>query len=281
VADTLAAPLGLIAGRGALPLDLARSARRRGRRVVAVALQGHADPALAQAASELTWLHVGQVERAVQVLRAAGVREAVLAGTLPKLTLDEPTALRPDSGARALLRALPDRQDASILGAVADFLRDHGIRLLPQAELVPELVAVAGAYGRVEASPAQLADVAFGWPLAKAVAALGIGQTLVVREGAVLAVEAIEGTDAAIRRAGRIAAGACVLKVAGPEQDPRFDLPAIGPETVAALAEAKAGLLAFEAGTTLVLERDALVAAADANGIALLGVAAPPPRGPA
>ena len=273
------APLGLIAGRGVLPLEVARSARRRARRVVAVALHGQTAPALEAEVSELTWLYPGQVGRAIEVLRAAGVAEAVLAGKLPKLTLDDPAALRPDVGALALLRHLPDRHDASILSSVADHLAEHGIRLLPQAELVPELVAAAGPYGRITANREQLADIAFGWPLAKAVAALGIGQTLIVRGRAVLAVEAIEGTDAAILRAGRIAPGACVVKVAKPTQDPRFDLPAIGPETLSALVEAKAGVIAFQAGATLVLERDALVAAADANGVALLGVGEPPPWG--
>ena len=276
-----AAPLGLIAGRGVLPLAVARSARRRGRAVVAIALHAEAAPELEAEVSQLTWLHPGEVDRAISTLRAAGVAEAVLAGKLPKLTLDDASTLRPDAGALELLRRLSDRQDASILSGVADHLARHGIRLLPQAELVPELVAKPGRYGRVAATREQLADLAFGWPIAKAVAGLGIGQTLVVRARAVLAVEAIEGTDAAILRAGRLSPGASVLKVASPAQDPRFDLPALGPETLSALVEAKAGLLAFEAGAALVLEPERLVAAADAQGIALPGVGAPPPWAPA
>jgi hypothetical protein len=215
------------------------------------------------------------------LLRAAGVCEAVLAGKLPKLTLDDPAALRPDALALALLERLADRHDASILSGVAEHLADQGIRLLPQADWVPELVATAGAYGSLAASPEQRADLAFGWPLAKAVAALGIGQTLVVRARAVIAVEAIEGTDAAILRAGLLGAGACVLKVAKPTQDPRFDLPVVGEGTLRAAIEAKAGLLAFEAGATLVLERERLATLADAHGIALLGVADPSARGAA
>jgi UDP-2,3-diacylglucosamine hydrolase len=277
VTPTDPAPLGLIAGCGELPLEIARSARRRARPVVAVALQGQTDPALESEVSQLHWLYPGEVARITGVLRAAGVAEAVLAGKLPKLTLDDPAALHPDAAALSLLRRLPDRHDASILSGVADHLAAHGIRLLPQSLLVPELVATPGPYGRVLANREQLADLAFGWPLAKAVAALGIGQTLVVRGRAVLAVEAIEGTDAAILRAGRIAPGACVVKLAGPRQDPRFDLPAIGEATLSALIEAKAAVLAFQAGATLVLQREALVAAADAHGIALLGVGEPPP----
>jgi hypothetical protein len=245
---------------------------------VAVALTGQADPALEAEVPALHWLYPGEVDRIVATLRAAGVREAVLAGKLSKLTLDDPAALRPDAVALTLLRRLSDRHDASILSGVAEHLAEQGIRLLPQAELVPELVATAGPYGRVAASREQLADLAFGWPLAKAVAALGIGQTLVVRARAVIAVEAIEGTDAAILRAGRLGPGASVLKVAKRTQDPRFDLPVIGEGTLRTLVEAKAGLLAFEAGATLVLAREQVAALADAHGIALVGVAEPPAR---
>ena len=274
-------PLGLIAGSGGLPLEIARAARRRRRPVAAVALTGQADPALAGEVGELHWLYPGQVGRVVEVLRAAGVREAVLAGKFPKLSLDDPAAWRPDALALSLLRRLADRRDASILSGVAEHLAEHGIALLPQADQAPELLAREGPFGRVRASAAQQADVAFGWPLAKAVAALGIGQTLVVRARAVVAVEAIEGTDAAIRRAGELGPGACVLKVAGPAQDPRFDLPVVGEGTLRALIEARAGLLAVEAGATLVLERERIAELADAHGIALLGVAAPPARSPA
>jgi DUF1009 family protein len=267
----------LIAGCGELPLEVARSARRRGRPLVAVALHGLADPALEAEVAQLRWLHAGEVGRIAAVLRSAGVAEAVLAGKVPKLLLEDPAGLRLDAAALSLLRRLPDRQDASILSGVADLLAENGIRLLPQSWLVPELVATAGAYGRVLANREQLADLAFGWPLAKAIAALGIGQTLVVRARAVLAVEAIEGTDEAILRAGRLAPGTCVIKLAKPSQDPRFDLPVIGEATLSALARAKAALLAFQAGASLVLQREALVAAADAHGIALLGVGEPPP----
>jgi len=281
VAGTDPTPLGLIAGSGGLPLAVARAARRRGRRVVAVALNGQADPALAADVAELHWLYAGQVGKVVETLRAAGAREAVLAGKLPKLSLDDPSAWRPDALALGLLRRLADRHDASILSGVAEHLAEQGIELLPQAAWVEGLLAREGAYGRVRASEAQLADLAFGWPLAKAVASLGIGQTLVVRARAVIAVEAIEGTDATILRAGALGAGASVLKVAKPTQDPRFDLPVVGPDTLRALIEARAGLLAFEAGAALVLEPGRIAELADAHGIALLGVAQPPARSPA
>jgi DUF1009 family protein len=265
--------LGLIAGRGSLPLEVARSARGRGRPVAAIAFHGQTDPKLAEEA-EITWLHPGEVGAALAALRGAGAREAVMAGKVPKAVLYAGPALRPDAEALALLSRLHDRRDDSILAALADWLEERGIRLLGQAELVPGLLGGEGPLGRTELGPEQRADVAFGFPIAKTIAGLDVGQTVVVKDGAVLAVEAIEGTDAAIRRAGRIAAGACVVKVAKPRQDPRFDVPAIGPDTLTAMLEAKASALAFEAGRSLVLERAALVQAADGHEIALVGVAA-------
>ena len=266
--------LGLIAGEGSLPLAVSKAARDRGRRVVAIAFHEGTDRRLDAEAAQVTWLHPGEVEAALEALRAAGVREAVLAGKVHKAALfASPPALRADAAARELVGALRDRRDDSILAALAALLEGRGIRLLPQAALVPELLAGEGPLGCERPSPAQEADVAFGWPIARAIADLDVGQTVVVKDGAVLAVEAIEGTDAAIRRAGAIAPGACVIKVAKPRQDPRFDVPAIGLGTVVALVEARARVLAVEAGHTLVLEREAMIEAADFHGIALLGLA--------
>jgi hypothetical protein len=267
--------LGLIAGEGVLPLDVARCARRVGRRLVCVAFHQRTDARIEALASEVTWIRPGEVSAALAALRAAGVAEAVMVGKVPKLELlrDDPE-LGLDGQAEALVARLSDRRDDTILAQAADFLAAAGIRLLPQWSFSPELLAGAGALGRMEASPAQLRDIAFAFPIARQLGALDIGQTVVVKDGAVLAVEAIEGTDAALRRGGALAAGAVAVKVAKPGQDPRFDVPAIGRETVEVLAEARLSALAFEAGETLVLERDELAARADAHGIAVVGVKA-------
>jgi DUF1009 family protein len=268
--------LGLIAGRGRLPLDVARSARRRGRRVAAVAFRGLADAGLEREAAEVTWLHPGEVSAALAALHSGGVREAVLAGKVPKSALlAGAERLEIDARAAALLARLQDRRDDSILALVASVLEQEGIRLLPQADWVPELVAGEGVLGAVAPTPEQRAEVAFAWPIARALGAHDVGQTVVVRGRAVLALEAIEGTDAAIRRAGEFGPGACVVKLAKPHQDPRFDVPAVGPDTIAALADARAALLAVEAGRTLVLDRERFVSLADAHGIAVLGVRGP------
>jgi DUF1009 family protein len=241
--------------------------------VVAVAFPEHTDPRIEEEAATVTWLQPGELGAALGALRSAGAREAVMAGKVPKASLyGEGAALRLDTEARRLLRGVRDRRDDSLLRALADTLEERGIRLLPQAQLVPELMAGEGPLGRTRPTPEQAADIAFGWSIARAVAGLDIGQTVVVKDRAVLAVEAIEGTDAAIRRGGAIGAGAAVVKVAKPDQDPRFDVPAIGLDTVSTLIEVRASALAFEAERTVVLDREKLPDLADAHGIALLGV---------
>jgi len=266
--------LGLIAGRGRLPVFVARAARRRGLGVAAVAFHGDTDPALAQDVDRITWLHLGQLDALLGALHEAGARDVVMAGKILKTNLyGDLASLRPDARAIALIAGLPDRNDDAILGAIADALAAEGLILRPQAELVPDLLAGEGVLGGRAPTEAQQADVAFGWRIAKALGAVDVGQTVVVRERAVMALEAIEGTDAAIRRGAALGGrGVTVVKVAKPRQDPRFDLPAIGPETLVVLAECKAAALAVDAGRTLVMERARVVALADASGIALLGL---------
>jgi hypothetical protein len=269
--------LGLVAGQGRLPFEVARGARRAGRRVWLAALRGLADPALAAEADAVAWLHVGEVGALLAGLRAEGVRELVLCGLVPKgLLFADPSLVKLDAAATRLLAGLRDRRDDALLRALADALEAEGFTVASQSAYTAQLLAPEGPLGGIAPTPAQLDDVAFGWPIAKALGALDIGQTLVVRERTVLAVEAIEGTDEAIRRGAALGRGAAsVLKVWKPTQDPRLDMPVIGPETVATLAAAGARLLAVEAGRTLVLERAEVTARADAAGICVLGVAEP------
>src|SRR5262245_23889968 len=267
--------LGLIAGQGVFPLEVARTARERGVRVACVALRDQTRPEIEGAVESITWIYPGEVGAGIAAFRAAGVREVVMAGKVTKSDLfQNPDALRLDANATGLIGDLSDRKDDTILGKLADFLETVGLRLLPQYALTPELLVPAGVLTKTMPTEAQRADIAFGFPIAKTIGDLDIGQTVVVKDRAVLAVEAIEGTDAAIRRAGAITAGACAVKVAKPSQDPRFDVPTIGPATVAVLAEAGIAVLAIEAGATVVLERDAVVRDADGHGIAIVAVAA-------
>ena len=266
--------LGLIAGEGSLPLAAARGGRRAGHRLVAVAFHGRTDPALADEVDELHWIHPGEVLEGLAAFRRSGVSLAVMAGKVGKADLvQRPESLHLDATARHLLAELADRGDAAVLARVADFLSAAGIELLPQWALAPELRVGPGPLGKGSPTPSQQADIAYALPIAKAVAALDVGQTVVVKDRAVLAIEAIEGTDAALRRAGALASGGVAVKVSKPGQDPRFDVPAVGPRTLAVAAEAAIAVFAFEAAATLVLEREVLVREADAAGIAVLGVA--------
>ncbi len=265
--------LGLIAGQGRFPLEVARSARRSGQRLVCVALRDLTEPAIEEEVEEVVWIHLGEAANGIAAFHKAGVSEAVMAGKVPKnLIIGDTEPLRFDGSAQQLMDGLSDRKDDTILGAIADFLEKVGIRLLPQWALSPDLLAGTGPLGSATPSDEQRADIAFGLPIAKTMGELDIGQTVVVKGRAVLAVEAIEGTDAAIRRAGEIAPGGCVVKVAKPAQDPRFDVPTIGLGTLESLSAARASLLAFEAGATVVLHREELARRADAEGIPIVGV---------
>jgi hypothetical protein len=270
------ATLGLIAGSGGLPAELARSARRRGFSVAAIGIRELADPALAGDVDALAWAYLGEFGRILDVLREAGAEQVVLGGKVPKAFLwERRDAIRPDARALAFLASLGDRKDDSLLGTVVALLEGEGLSVASQLELAADLCARPGLLGRTAPSPAQERDIEFGWPVAKALGALDVGQSVVVQGRAVLALEAVEGTDATIARGCALAdakRGVVVVKVAKPAQDPRFDVPTIGLATLRTLVEGGGGALAIEAGQTLVLEREALVAEADAEGVALVGV---------
>jgi DUF1009 family protein len=266
--------LGLIAGDGGLPLEIAHSAAAAGRKVLAIAFEGVTDPQLAEEVAELRWLRLGELEKLLAVLAEAKVAEAVLAGKVSKRFLyGDLESMRPDSLALGLLDDLSDRRDDSILSAVADLLERNRVHLIPQLQYCPHLVPGPGPLGRSEASGCQRADIEFGWAVAKAMGELDIGQSVVVESHAVLAVEAIEGTDEALRRGGGLGhGGACLIKVAKPSQDPRFDVPTVGLATLETMLESGVSVLAFEAHCTIILDREELVALADAKKVPLIGV---------
>ena len=268
-AEASAAPIGMIAGRGALPVEIAEGAHRAGRRVVCVNVF-EADPRLSEIADDYRTLGLGRLGAMVETFRAQGVREIVLAGKVDKLAAAGSVSL--DALGMLVASRLTDFRDASILAALVAALEESGFVVAPQARYAPHLVAVPGVLGRRAPSRAEEADVAFGAGIAAGIAALDVGQAVAVRRGMVIAVEAAEGTDAMIARAGALGPGVVVVKVGRPRQDPRYDLPAVGPGTVAALAEARGTVLAVEAERTLLLERDRLIASADEAGVALVAV---------
>lgn len=266
-------PLGLIAGAGRFPFLVAEGARREGRLVIAVGLRGLADPQLAQSVDRLYWSGVVRLGRWIRVFRRWGVREAIMAGSVRKSEM---------YGRFRLIRFLPDwtsfklwffevadRRNDTILRAAADCMQRKGITLVDSIQYCREHLPPAGVLTRHQPSPAQEKDIAFGWTIAKEMGRLDIGQSIAVKEQEVIAVEAIEGTDRMIERAGQLCrqGGWMLIKVAKPDQDPRFDVPTVGPETVANLHRHGGRALVFEAGRTLVIDREKLTEAADRLGM--------------
>lgn len=274
----MAAPgeaIGLIAGNGVLPRLFARAAREQGLSVVALAHRGETDPALAQEVDVFHWVRVGQVARMERLLKERGVGRAVMAGGIGKLRAI--AEARPDLGTLRILARLPGFLDDGLLRAVAQEFESQGIAIVSVTDLVPQLLAPEGRIAGRPLTPAQREDVALGMKVAAQLGDADVGQTVVVRGGIVLAVEAVEGTDAAIRRAGLLGGpGQVVVKRAKPRQDTRFDLPAVGPATLLSMQEAAATVLAVEANRTLLLEAEQLVRDAERAGISVVGVSPAP-----
>jgi DUF1009 family protein len=263
--------LGIIAGNGRFPLLVAQEARRQGCRIIAVGHQGETLPELEPLVDEFEWIRVGQIGRMIDRFRRAGVRDVVMAGGIRKTRLF--TDVRPDLRAMTLLAKLRTMDDDAILRGLAAELERAGLVVCDSLQYLGPLLADVGPMTAKTPTADEEADIAFGWETAKAVGQLGIGQCVVVKRKVVLAVEATEGTDETIRRGGVLAhGGAVVVKVSKPGQDRRFDLPAIGPKTIAVMADAGASVIAVEAGGSLLLDRDELLRAADRAGIAVMGV---------
>jgi len=283
-------PLGLIAGEGELPKLVAREARDAGRSVVVVALRGCADPALRELSDRFCWRGIVQLGRWIRAFRRAGCREVVMVGRVQKSRMfGGPRWLQwlqylPDlTSIRVWYFHARDKRNDSLLGAVADELQRRGLTLIDSTKYCREALAVEGPITRFEPPQAVQDDASFAWPLVKQIAALDIGQSIAVKEREIIAVEAIEGTDKLIARAGQLCpqGGWTLVKVAKPDQDMRFDVPTIGPNTIENLHQARAAALVVEAGRTIVLERERLVKLATKYRIAVLGRADQPAEPPA
>ena len=266
--------IGLIAGNGRFPFLALQGARNLGHDVTVVAVKEEAFPELEAAArdagADLHWVSLGHLGKCIKVLREAGVRQALMAGQVKHARIF--SGIIPDLTLLSVLTKLKARNTDALISAVAEVLREHGIELLNSTAFLEPLMARGGTLARRPPSPDELADFAFGYRMADAIAALDIGQTIVVKDQAVVAVEAMEGTDAVIRRAGEIAGpGTRIVKVAKPNQDMRFDVPVVGVATIDSMRAAGATALTVDARRTLVMDGDRFFAAADAAGIAVVG----------
>ena len=266
--------LGIIAGNRTLPFLLARQARALGvQRLIAVGFEGETDPALAPLVDELVWLRVGQLGKMISAFTERGVRQCVMVGQIaPKNLFD----LRPDLRAVALLLRLKEKNAHTLFGGIAEELQKDGVELISALPWLQPLMAGAGYQLGAPLSEREAADVPFGFRLAKEISRLEIGQTVVVKDGTVLAVEGFEGTDKALARGGELAGksgGAVAVKVAKEKHDLRFDLPCIGPRTLEVCAASGVRVLAFETGRTLLLEPDVLAKLVKQHGLTLLTTA--------
>ncbi len=268
-------PIGLIAGNGTFPFLVLRAARRAGHDVVVAAIEGEASHELEPLARQLGrttffWVTLGQLGRCLQILTSAGVRRAVMAGQVKHVKLFGGVA--PDPILLQALGRLASQNTDAVIAAVADVLQSHGIALMDSTALLTDLVARPGVLTRAVPTDAMRADFEFGGRIADAIAGLDVGQTIVVKDRAVVAVEAMEGTDAVIARAGALAGPATrVIKVAKPAQDMRFDVPVVGGATIRAMRASGADALSIDAGRTLILDGDDFIRAADEAGVVVVG----------
>jgi len=261
--------VGIIAGNGVYPRLLADAARKAGlKKIIAAAFAGETDPVLAQHVDLIEWMRVGQLNRLLKFFNQNKVHHAIMAGQIaPKNLFD----LRPDWKALLLLGKLKQRNAESIFAAIADELAKVDIDLLPATTFLEDCLACAGLIAGVKLSRREEDDVDLGLKIAREIARLDVGQTVIVKNGTVVAVEAFEGTNETITRGGALAReGAVMIKVAKPNQDMRFDVPVIGVETIRIADQAKLRVIAVEAGKTLLLERDAAVDLANRSRMSIV-----------
>lgn len=274
-------PLGLVAGSGRFPLLVAEEAKRRGVSVVALGIPGVTDPALEAVTGGLAWFKLGQLDASIKALKEKGVRQVVMAGKVQHVSLFG--GVLPDWRAAKVLLSLKDKRTDTILKAVVDEFAKDGLEFISSAVYLEHLLAPNGALTKRAFSKDELNDASLGWKAAKAVAGFDIGQTVVVQNGAVIAVEGMEGTDACVERAATLARTSgrepalVVVKVAKPRQDFRFDLPVVGLETLVNFKAAGVKAIAIEAASTLIFDRNRFAINADAANIAVAGF---PPEGP-
>ena len=262
--------IGLIAGNGRLPFLFAEAAKAQGLSVHAVGFEGEADPALAQLVASLSWVKVGQADGILRALISRGVTRAVMAGGIGRIR--SLTQARPDMGMLKIAAGLRSLRDDELLRAVAEYFESKGVQIVAPTDYVKSVLAAEGHLAGPELTAGQRKDVALGREVAAALGRADVGQTVVVKDGVVLAVEAVEGTDECIRRAGRFGGpGGVVIKRCKPTQDLRFDLPAAGPVTLEVMREAGAKVLAVEAGKTVLLDASLLFSGAAKLGFGVIG----------
>jgi DUF1009 family protein len=262
--------LGLIAGNGVFPIEVARAAHSRGIKIIAIAHLNESDPALDSIADEVTWIKVGELQKIIDTFKNAGVSEAAMAGGISRARLRDSFA--PDQRALKMLATIGRFSDDAVLRGVAREVEADGIKMIDPVPMIEHWLARPGLAAGPEPTSAQLKDLDLAFKIARQLGQFDIGQTVAVRDGVVAAVEAAEGTDATLRRAASIVGtGLVIAKAAKPGQDLRFDRPAIGPATIELLAEIGAAMLGVEANIALILEHNRTLDLARAKNLCVYG----------
>jgi DUF1009 family protein len=268
--------LGLISGTGDLPKAIASEARSLGYRVIGIGLEPLTDRSLSSYVDEMIWINVGKFGKIIDTLKKHHISEAVMAGKVSK-TLLYKSKLTPDLKAVKLLFSLKDKSDDSILLAITRELENEGITLLDITLFSSKIMTPEGILTKEHPTEEEWRDIEFGWKIAKEMGRVDIGQTVVIKNQAVMAVEAIEGTDEAIKRGGKLAGkGAVVVKVSKPNQDMRFDVPAVGIDTIKAMREVRARILAVESKKTIFIDQEKTLKESQKAGISVVGFSGTP-----
>lgn len=266
--------LSLIAGMGKLPEAVASEAKKKGFKVIAITLSPIENKSLKHLADEFHKIHIGRLDELISLLKNLSITDAVMAGKVPKdLLYKYKGSIAPDLRALKLLCSLKNRSDDTIMKAIIRELEKENIKLHKTTAFTENLIAPKGVLSCRKPTKSEWKDIEFGWDIAKKMGGLDIGQTVVVKDAAVMAVEAIEGTDEAIKRGGSLAGeGAVVIKVSKPKQDMRFDVPVVGANTLHSMQNVKSKVLAVEAGKCIIIEREDFIKEADRAGIAVVGL---------
>jgi DUF1009 family protein len=263
--------LGLIAGNGQFPFLVLEGAKRAGVSVAVAAIREETDPTIDQVAENVTWVGVGQLGKMLRFFKNEGVEKAIMAGQVKHVQIFSSSI--PDLRMVKMLLRLPRKNTDALIGAVADELASEGIELIDSTHFLTDYLPPAGPLTRRAPDDRERADIEYGLEVAHEIARLDLGQTIVVRDRACVAIEAMEGTDAVIRRAGELARGRLtVVKIAKPDQDMRFDVPVVGLSTIQTMIDASATCLCLTAGKTLMFEREEMSALANKSKIAIVAV---------
>ncbi len=265
--------LGLLAGIGHLPVDVAQSAKKLGYKVVAIAVVADTDPELPENADVFYTINVGKVGKILQTLKQHGVKNVTMIGKVTKEVLYKNGVMIPDLTTIRVLASLPDRKDDTIMNAIVKLIEDKGMHVMDQTVLIQPLLPEPGVLTKRKPTEQEWEDMRFGFRMAKELGRLDIGQTVVVKNRAVMALEAIEGTDACILRGGFLGKGGVVVaKTAKPAQDNRFDMPSVGTTTLTSMIHAGATGIVIEAGRTLLVDRKRTLAMAEEKGITIVSM---------